>query len=595
MEPQHHQTQHQHSQQMPPPPLRALWALGSNGNGQLGVGHDQDSAIPSLACMDSVHRQPDAHWHINDPVDFAAAGGNHSALISCPDRSLWMAGLNDDHQCLRPDQASGTGELSNIIENAANVFHHVPDSLFLQALDKRPSENPDWTAIRASITSSPYSLRWSSIACGWAFTVGVAELELTEGGVTTLSNTESCNYNHQEHLHQVTCSHTRCDFINTTTTTTTTTTAQKPEKIVFVWGAGSFGELGLGPSIHKTGNQPERLLSGCLARPRKGTSSLRYEVFRVRAGLRHVLALARDHDEDGKVVLVGWGNNRHGQIGNFLEPLATQVGKEKSGVSKSTDIRTKITEPTLLYLAPLDPSSTQYKPGVSIVDIACGQNHSLVLLSDGSVYSSGLNKHGQLGSSYAEEGKDESSPSITIHTPKSMPFRLGFQQVAGLPFVDRISCGWSHNVAMNSTTSELYLWGRCDRGQLGNSTPILDKASPSPSTSDVWSSLRKLQIISDEENCAAETICSLSCGSEHTLALTKSGKVYAWGWNEHGNCGVASPPPSPLVNSTASKGDEDRSDVLTPRTIFIPSQTPMSLRATGQVMGGYGSSWILLP
>ena len=30
---------------------------------------------------------------------------------------------------------------------------------------------------------------------------------------------------------------------------------------------------------------------------------------------------------------------------------------------------------------------------------------------------------------------------------------------------------------------------------------------------------------------------AMSAGSEHCLALTKTGKVLAWGWGEHGNCG----------------------------------------------------------
>ena len=27
-------------------------------------------------------------------------------------------------------------------------------------------------------------------------------------------------------------------------------------------------------------------------------------------------------------------------------------------------------------------------------------------------------------------------------------------------------------------------------------------------------------------------------GSEHCICLTEEGMVYAWGWNEHGNCGL---------------------------------------------------------
>ena len=28
------------------------------------------------------------------------------------------------------------------------------------------------------------------------------------------------------------------------------------------------------------------------------------------------------------------------------------------------------------------------------------------------------------------------------------------------------------------------------------------------------------------------------CGSEHCLLLDKTGNLYSWGWNEHGNCGT---------------------------------------------------------
>ena len=34
-----------------------------------------------------------------------------------------------------------------------------------------------------------------------------------------------------------------------------------------------------------------------------------------------------------------------------------------------------------------------------------------------------------------------------------------------------------------------------------------------------------------------EKIVDFEVGSEHGILLTESGKVYAWGWGEHGNCG----------------------------------------------------------
>jgi len=63
-------------------------------------------------------------------------------------------------------------------------------------------------------------------------------------------------------------------------------------------------------------------------------------------------------------------------------------------------------------------------------------------------------------------------------------------------------------------------WGRNDFGQLGRDSynPKFD-VEPQPLV-------------------LPESIVSIACGSEHSLALGESGAVYAWGWNEHDNCGV---------------------------------------------------------
>ncbi|KAG0259732.1 hypothetical protein DFQ27_003910 [Actinomortierella ambigua] len=346
-------------------------------------------------------RHPNAHWHINDPVDFAASGGNHSALISCPDRTLWMAGSDDDHQCLRPakfgtgntntvqSDTAGTATAARATTSAATVeeaeslasslqFHRVADLPFLQALDRQSvARGKVYRAANDGLCgSSVHSIRWCSVACGWAFTIAVAEVEEEKAGTASTKAPEMdiCSVHSRHQIDR----------------------PQVMEKAVFAWGAGSFGELGLGPGVNKTGDRPERVLVGCLARTLSSTpSSLRYEIFKVRAGLRHVLALARDREQGGKTVLVGWGNNRHGQIGMLVEPpsTTTMAHNTKKKGSGLPDVHTKISEPALLYLAPMDASSAQYKPGVEIMDVACGQNHSLVLLSDGAVYSSGLNKH----------------------------------------------------------------------------------------------------------------------------------------------------------------------------------------------------------
>lgn len=38
----------------------------------------------------------------------------------------------------------------------------------------------------------------------------------------------------------------------------------------------------------------------------------------------------------------------------------------------------------------------------------------------------------------------------------------------------------------------------------------------------------------------SENMTQIRLGAEHGLAVSESGKVFTWGWNEHGNCGNGS-------------------------------------------------------
>ena len=151
--------------------------------------------------------------------------------------------------------------------------------------------------------------------------------------------------------------------------------------------------------------------------------------------------------------------------------------------------------------------------------------------------------------------------------------------------MDLISCGWNHNGAMDSQDrTRLYLWGRNDHGQLGDGT--------SSSTNNNSSRINVVRIPKSnvigmggqdlkESDDRFEEIESFSCGSEHCLVMTRSGRCYAWGWNEHGNCG------------TNPDGVDDRQDVLSPRQIHCSSTGTLSISGSGGwVAGGYGSSWI---
>lgn len=149
------------------------------------------------------------------------------------------------------------------------------------------------------------------------------------------------------------------------------------------------------------------------------------------------------------------------------------------------------------------------EPGIKIVVMALGSGHSIALSDKGCVYVCGDNSYGQSG--ICLDTKIQNIPQIVeplcekSHSP-----------------IVSIASGWQHCICNNSI-GEVYSWGRSDYGQLGR---IIDKMSHPKGTGHVG-------LIS--EVLKAEEIC---CGAQHCMIRTIDERVFTWGWNEHGMCGV---------------------------------------------------------
>ncbi|KAG8161738.1 hypothetical protein KVR01_008725 [Diaporthe batatas] len=87
-----------------------VYALGSNGSGQLGIGHDQDVSIPRQAIFSPAGSEP------TSPIVQVAAGGNHTLLLT-QDGQLLCAGDASTGAC---GPATNTGE-----QQQQHVVHPV--------------------------------------------------------------------------------------------------------------------------------------------------------------------------------------------------------------------------------------------------------------------------------------------------------------------------------------------------------------------------------------------------------------------------------------------------------------------------------------
>jgi protein ATS1 len=75
-----------------------LFALGSNGRGQLGIGHEDDTSTPHLCIFDENDVKSISH---EDRIVKIVAGGNHTVVL-LESGAVFAAGCNEGRQCGLP-------------------------------------------------------------------------------------------------------------------------------------------------------------------------------------------------------------------------------------------------------------------------------------------------------------------------------------------------------------------------------------------------------------------------------------------------------------------------------------------------------------
>ncbi|MDW5328856.1 hypothetical protein R6Y94_34275 [Plantactinospora sp. KLBMP9567] len=178
------------------------------------------------------------------------------------------------------------------------------------------------------------------------------------------------------------------------------------------------------------------------------------------------------------------------------------------------------------------PGRVALPAGTTVGDVAAGYHHGLVATSTGGVLGWGANGNGQLG--------DGTTTSRGIPVPVSLP--------AGT-VVTAVAAGLAHSLALTDT-GQVYAWGRNGAGQLGDGTTV-SRTSPVPVSLPT-----------------GVTITAIAAYNVHSLGLTTTGQVYAWGNNTYGQLGDG---------TTIS------------RTTPVPVSLPAGTTATGLAAGGFHS------
>jgi alpha-tubulin suppressor-like RCC1 family protein len=238
-------------------------------------------------------------------------------------------------------------------------------------------------------------------------------------------------------------------------------------------------------------------------------------------GYNHKLGCSSDGN------LYTWGEGRYGELGH---------GSSKVQLS--------------------NPTQTAIHAKLSYV--SAGDNFSLAQDNYGNVFAWGQNFDKQLGL-YIKNSENLSANSVIeelLYVPRSLPISIKDP-------IQQIACGPNFSLVI-SISGKLYSWGAGECGQLGTGR-CTKREHPQ-------------QVILSEDG---STVQSVSCGKGHVLALTTTGKLYAWGLNTHSQLGVDDT--KPKYTPTEVTSQENSTDLPVGKMVYADGYSSAMIDASGNL------------
>jgi alpha-tubulin suppressor-like RCC1 family protein len=203
------------------------------------------------------------------------------------------------------------------------------------------------------------------------------------------------------------------------------------------------------------------------------------------------------------------------------------------------------------------PVAVHLPSGVTATAISAGDFHSLAVTSTGRVYAWGDNGSGELGDgTYTGPQTCPSYGGLACSpTPVAVNLPAGVTASA-------VAAGGLYSLAL-TRLGHVWAWGDNTYGELGDGN-LIGRTTPAP-----------VRLFAPGSGMTATAIAA---GYQHSLALTSTGQVYAWGANGVGELGDGTSTGPQLCTGNYACS-------LTPVAVGLPS----GVTATALAAGGYNS------
>ena len=306
---------------------------------------------------------------------------------------------------------------------------------------------------------------------------------------------------------------------------------------VWAWGMNDSGQLGDGTRLK--GEYPVRVLG-------EGGAGHLSEVVFASAGGRHNAVIKSDGS------LWVWGSNSHGQLGTgesggsehpvrvkgpggegyFSDAVYVSAGFHTTFAAKSDGTVWSWGRNASGQLGDGTQDDRNIPVRVrgaggdgyilDVKEVSAGWDHTLMLKSDGSVWSCGMSWNGLLGSG------DRSDSAVPVRV-------RGSGGEGYLEDVMQVAAGWRHSLAVKSDGT-VWAWGRNQEGQLGNGTnvPAAWQSDPDLSLYEYY----PVQVRGVRGEGAFQNSSAVAAAGEHSAAAADDGSVYVWGSNNSEQLGL---------------------------------------------------------